>query len=879
MLQKSLCAALLVTSALHALPACAATQGFDIPAQPLPKALTLYGRQAGVQIFFPSARIAGMTSTAVKGSMPRDAALRRLIADSGLEIKSDDGKTVILGMREGAQEPQVTAAAGDDIIVTGTREQAQTTFTALSPISTFSSKTINSTVSSQLHETLAQLVPGFQVKKLPASDGPEFIRPASLDGLSPDMTLVMINGKRFHRSAFLNNSTGAQAADLAQIPTFAIDRLEVLRDGASAQYGTDAIAGVINIILDTKPGFSAYTQGSQYYHGDGAQGQFGGRAGFALKDGGHVVLTAEYQHSDATSRTIQRPDAIAFAAANPTINVPNPVQRWGNPTNTSLKFALDAAKPITDSIEAYTFGTYGSGHGWSDINWRNPSTNSNLFNTSPAYPGFNLNTVYPAGFTPSEGIKYTDLQAVGGVRSTGKGNFTWDLSGSYGVNSTNFYLNNSINASLGSDSPHDFYLGRQVQEEFNLNADGVYRLSTPLFAKPINIAFGAERRVETFDIRPGDLASYEVGPAASFGLAAGASGFPGFSPLQSGSWNQISYAGYVDVQVPLTAKWSADVALRDESYDSFGNTFNYKFATRYELTPSIAVRGSYSTGFKAPTPAQLNSTSTSQSLDSKTLLLFTSGRLSPINPVAEFFGGKALTPETSKTVSFGTIWKTGFGLSGSIDAYQIKVDNRFAVSPTYTITPAIQQQLVAGGIAQAADYTSITFFTNDYDTRTRGIDLVMNYRHRVGPGQLDASLAYSYTQTKVTGGTLTSIANATQKILFEQGLPTNNATASLGYTLGKVSVLGRARYYGAWTDSSGNATGDVFQRFGAITLFDASVSYAFTPKVTLRIGAEDIFNTYPDKATNQANRGLLYSRNAPYDSNGGNYYGRVEVKF
>jgi iron complex outermembrane receptor protein len=193
------------------------------------------------------------------------------------------------------------------------------------------------------------------------------------------------------------------------------------------------------------------------------------------------------------------------------------------------------------------------------------------------------------------------------------------------------------------------------------------------------------------------------------------------------------------VQVPLTSKWTAEVALRDESYASFGNTFNYKLATRYELTPAIAVRGSWSTGFKAPTPAQLNSTSTTQGLDTTTLLLYTTGRLSPTNGVAQFFGGKALKPETSKTASFGTIWKTPFGLSGSLDAYQIEVDNRFSVSPTYTITSAIRQQLLASGVTQAGDYTSITFFTNDYNTRTRGVDLVLSYKHRVGPGQLDAA--------------------------------------------------------------------------------------------------------------------------------------------
>jgi iron complex outermembrane recepter protein len=781
----------------------------------------------------------------------------------------------------GARAADASAASEstvDEVIVTGTRQADQTQFSALSSVDVFSAKSINSTVSSQLDQTLAQLVPSFDVKRLPASDGLEFIRPATLDGLSPDMTLVMVNGKRFHRSAFLG-SNGSQASDLAQIPTFAVSHVEVLRDGASAQYGSDAIAGVVNIILDDKPGFAVYGQGSRYYAGDGAQAQVGGRGGVALPGGGHLVVTAEYSKSDETSRTHQRPDAIAFQAANPTLNVQNPVQRWGNPDLRSTKLAFDAAEPVGSAAEVYAFGTFGQGRGVADINWRNPSTNSSIYKTTTIFPGFDLRSIYPAGFTPHEGIDYNDLQLVTGVRHDQSAVFTWDLSGSYGRNDSRFFLNNSINASLGPDSPTAFNLGHMIESEFDLNADGVYKLKVPVLADPINIAFGAERRAETFQIKAGDPASYAVGAGAAAGLAPESNGFPGFSPQQAGSWTQASYAGYVDVQAPITHAWQAEFALRDESYDDFGNTFNYKVATRYELTPELALRGSYSTGFKAPTPGQLNSTSTSQGLDTVTLQLFTNGRLSPLNPVAQYFGAKALKPEESKTLSGGLVWKTGFGFTGSVDVYQIDVSKRFSTSPTYTITDAIRQQLIALGVNGASSFTAINFFTNDFDTTTRGVDVVGSYGRRLGPGRLDLTAAYSYTDTKVTSGSLATAANYAQKIVYEQGVPQHNATATATYGLGKVSLMGRLRYYGPWTDSSGNSTGDIFQRFGGVAFVDVAVTYNFTPGMLVRVGAENVGNTYPDKATYQASRGIDYSRNAPYDTNGGDYYVRFEAKY
>ncbi len=881
-------AAFLVTSACAVSPFVAGSafaaeeaQAFAIPAQPLAEALTQFARDAHMQILFPADAIAQRKSPELKGTMTRQAALARLLSGSGLFVRRDDGRTIVLGKAEGG-DPDAPAAsapetsAADDIIVTGTREKAQTVFTALSPVDTFSGEQVHSTVTSRLDETLAQLVPSFVVKRQPASDGPEFVRPASLDGLSPDMTLVMVNGKRFHRTAFLNNSNGAQPMDLAQIPAFSIGHIEVLRDGASAQYGSDAIAGVINIMLDTKPGFSTYVQGSQYYKGDGTQEQFGGRAGFVLPGGGYLVLTGEYSNAEATSRSHQREDAAEFEESTG-IAVRDPVTRWGNPEMRTAKFALNAAEPVGEDMELYAFGTFGKSSGWSDINWRNPSTTTSVYGSSSAFPDFDVSSIYPGGFTPSEGIKATDFQGVTGLRGGEGKAFSWDLSGSFGGNSTEFYLDHSINASLGPDSPLNFYLGREIEQEFDLNADGVWQLDTPILAQPITIAFGAERRDEMFRVRAGEYASYAVGDGAADGLAAGANGFPGFSPEQAGSWDQVSYAGYLDVTVPLTSAWTLEGAARDEYYDTFGNSFTYKLATRYEVAPFLALRGSYSTGFKAPTPAQLYSTSTSQGLDTTTLLLYTTGRLSPTDPISEYFGGKALTPETSKAGTFGLTWRTRSGLSGSIDAYQIDVDNRFSVSSSYTITDAIAAELEAQGVSDASDYSTITFFTNDYDTRTRGIDFVVSYKHKVGPGLLDATASYSYTRTKVLSGSVTE--SDTTRVKYEKGLPEHNAVATINYTLGRFTVMARGRYYGAWTDSSGNSTGDIFQRFGGMAFFDAGLTFALSGNVDLRIGAENIFDTYPDKATYQYSRGLVYSRNSPYDTNGGNYYLRMDMAF
>jgi iron complex outermembrane receptor protein len=770
-----------------------------------------------------------------------------------------------------AQDIAPSGANGDGsdtIIVTGTRDAKRTKFDALAPVDVLSSKATDSSISNDLSDTLAQLLPSFNVQRLTGLDGQAFVRPATLRGLSPDQTLVLVNGKRYHRSAMLG-SRGAQSADLATIPNLAIKRIEVLRDGASAQYGSDAIAGVINIILDDQPGMEAFSQFSQYYAGDGTTYQIGAQGGAALGDRGSIVFTGEYNKSAATSRSRQRPDAVAFQAAHPKLDVPNPATRWGQPDLQSVRAAVNAHYDLSDAVTLYGFGTIGDGEGVNDFNWRNPDSTKNVFGNSSAFPGFNFSSLYPAGFTPRFGTKFDDIQVNGGLRGALSERFTYDLSGSWGRSRINYNMTESLNASMGPLSPTSFYLGRLRQNEVNMNADFVYRLPIGA-AEPVNIAFGAERRKETYGVRPGDPASYEIGAGAATGLLSSSNGFPGFNPIAVGTWSQTSYAGYIDVEVKPVEALTLGAAGRYEDFSSFGDTFNYKLSARFEAAKGVAVRGTYSTGFRAPTPAQLNSINSSQGLDTATLLTYTSGRLSPSDPVAIALGAKPLTPEKSRTMTAGLVFQSDFGLTATVDLYQITLRDRFGQSASLVVPAALPNPL---------GYTGVSYFTNDFDTLTRGIDVVLSYSKPVGPGTADVSLAYNYNQTRVISGKSASISNESQRILFEERLPQHNATASLGYQLGKFGVQGRARYYGPWTDVSGNATGDIYQQFGSMVLIDLSASVQITPNVSIRGGAENLFNSYPDEATSQASRGLIYPRSAPYDSDGGQYYIRMGLKF
>ena len=757
----------------------------------------------------------------------------------------------------------------DAMIVTGTRGSNRTQFDTLAPVDVFSREEIQAIESTDLSDVLAQLVPSFVVQRLPMADGQVFVRPATLRGLSPDQTLVLVNGRRMHRSALLG-SRGAQGPDLSQIPTSAIKRIEVLRDGASAQYGSDAIAGVINIILDDSIG-SEFTLGvSEYAEGDGSGRRFGARTGVGLGQAGVLSLFLDYDTADATSRSRQRPDAIAFQNAHPELKVPDPVQRWGQPDLENRRLGFNLKLPFGQTAEAYAHGLYNSGEGVSDFNWRNPDGTASVYKPTAVFPGWDVRSLYPTGFSPKYGSDYDDLQLVAGVRGQFTPDLSWDVSGAYGRNRIEYTLDESINASLGPASPTAFYLGRLSQVEKNLNADLVYALPLAALPAPLNIAFGAEFREETYGVDAGDPASYAIGPGAAAGLAGNSNGAPGFGPDNAGRWSQRSHAAYVDVEAPLSTRWNVGAAARYERFSSFGGTLDGKLSTRFEVTPALALRGSVSTGFRAPTPGQLYTTSTVQGLDTVTLQVFTSGRLSPSDPLARQLGASALKPEQSRTTSLGLAWRNDAGLSGSVDLYDIKVTDRFSQSAAFQI-PA--------GIPNPMGYTSVSYFTNDFDTTTRGVDLVGNWVGDAGPGRLNLTLGWNYNRTQVDKGATSVATNQTQRVIFEERLPRQKGTFSADYAIGNWSVLAKLRHYGAWTDSTGNATGDIFQRFGDMQFFDLALAYRFNAGNSLRIGADNLFDRYPDEAVFQASRGLVYSRNAPYDTDGRNVYAEYRVKF
>lgn len=774
---------------------------------------------------------------------------------------------------EATQGKQETKA-DETLIVTGTRSMARSQFDTMAPVDVFSKDEVNATASSELTDILTTLAPSFNVQRLPMNDGLVFVRPATMRGLSPDHTLVLINGKRRHRSALLG-SRGAQGADLAQIPAAAIKRIEVLRDGAAAQYGSDAIAGVINIILDDSEGVSGYTQAGQYYEGDGFEWQTALRAGTKLANGGHLSATLEYTDAEMTSRSRQRPDAIDFEEQTG-IEVNDPVQNWGQPDRQALRLAFNAETYLGDT-RWYGFATYGESEGVSDFNWRNPLSTSAYRPSPENYPDYDLNKIYPAGFSPKFGSEDEDTALTTGFSGEFSSDFSWEASVAYGRNTIDYTMDESINASLGTDSPTSFYIGQLQQTEVNANLDFVYLWESDLFVYPANVAFGVETREETYKVGAGDYASYAVGPAAAEGLPSGSNGFPGFSPQQAGEYDQRSYAAYADIEMPLTDRLTTGVAVRFEDFSEFGDTLDGKLSLRYEMTDSVALRSTISTGFRAPTPGQLESTRVNQGLDTVTLNLFTAGRLSPTSPVAQYFGAKPLEAEDSISYTLGMTFRTDSGFNASLDMYQIDVDNRFGQSQSYTVTDEIRQELLAQGVAGAESFTSVNFFTNAFDTRTRGIDLAGNYSFSTDFGDIDVAGAVNYNTTEVThqDGTVNEY-NVTR---IEDGLPNWSANLSATWHLGNWDYYARVRYFGEWTDAADQASGQIYQDFGAETLVDIAATWHISDQTKVRFGIENLFDNYPDEATFQANRGLIYSRHAPYDTDGGQYYVRFDYAF
>lgn len=798
------------------------------------------------------------------------------------------------------QPPQESLAEqGADIIVTGTRRNDLTAANSPTPIDIISSDELLNQGSSDVNDILRQQVPSLNVQRFTSNDGSVFTRPYSMRGLPPDQTLVLVNGKRRHRGATVQLSNipyirGSQGPDLATIPSIAIGQLEVLRDGASANYGSDAIAGVLNFRLRTeREGATVIARYGQHYEGDGEDYLLQANVGLPFTAGGFVNISGEYSNSGITSRQNQRPDAQRLIDAG-VPGVPVPAQRTGNPDAEAARMFVNAGVELGGTTEFYTFGNYSWSAGTTAFFYRDPASNplfaSVPLTQAPGGPRFTFRTQFPGGFSPDFHATIRDASLVGGLRGNLVGDLTFDVSSSFGRNDVSYRITNTINPSLGPLSPTEFRAGELEQRELNFNVDLTYPLEVG-FAEPLNLAGGLEWREETWEVTPGQLESYQVGPFASvldpdtpnpndrIGLPAGASGFPGFGPLQAGTFSRSNWAAYSALEGDITEWLSLGLAARYEDFSDFGSTFTWKVNGRVEFSDAIAARGSVNTGFRAPTPGQSNASQAFANIDAITGAAFITGIISPLNPVAQLFGGSQLQPEESFNIAAGIVLTPASRLTFTLDYFNIKVDDRIGLSGNFNLTQAQRDALVAAGIPGGGDFRTILFFGNAFDSRTQGVDAVLTYGFDLLDGKVTLNANANYTKTKVTRAGPLLTGDRERLLELENFVPDWKGSLSANYQGDRIGFATTASYYGKWTDYGPNLAND--QTGSAEILVDAELSYRLTDNFTLAVGGSNIFDNYPDREIrpSQLINGFKYLRFSPIGFNGGFWYVRGTAKF
>lgn len=835
-----------------------------------------------------------------------------------------------------------------EVIVTGTRRQDRTVEESSAPIDVLSGADLAAQSSANMLDTLSNVVPSFIVGQNSISDASSFVRSPSLRGLPGDEMLVMLNGKRMNRSALVQVfqggetelSFGSQGPDLASIPSIAIKSLEILRDGASAQYGSDAIAGVLNYHFRDSPSgievtsrFGEYFPSNGYSH-DGWDRQVAANVGLPLGAQGFVNLSGEWAKNDQTVRNATRPSALAFAETYPNLapslpHYPGPVQQWGTPPSESEKVVLNGGIKLDNGDDLYFFGNYANIQTNESFNYRLPKTvtdtSGNTFNHHPAfsdiyldpctaqYTGcptggyiqdsntFNFSSIYPAGFTPRFfGVTQQFFGALGykGVTSWG---MSYDVSGTTAQNSLALSLKTSLNPSLGPLSPTHFYDGKFIQKENNFNLDLTYPWTVPALASPISVAGGFEWRDENYQQLLGDPASYAAGPYTAQPLYActgfvctkaldakgaqiiatqttASNGYGGISTSIDAS--QVSYAAYLDLEADVLQNLTLGVAGRYEDYASFGSTTLGKFQARFKATDWLALRGTVSTGFHAPTPGQSNVETLSTTFIPGTTNQVQIGTYPVTSSVAKFYGATALRPEESTNFSGGIVLTPVEALLVTLDYYSIEVRHRIGISQQFFVTQADIAKL--SDLAYVGPGGTVQYFTNGFSTKTRGVDLVATYPFHLGPGRLTTTLAYNYNKSDVTSFDPTVI-NQARIIDIQHYAPNNRANLNLEYQLGRFSAVAHENYYGTFRDENDYPG----QLFSAKWTTDLDLGFQVWRNITAAIGGRNIFNAYPDKiakgvfpTSGGLGDGQVYPRTGgPFGFNGAFFYARLDAKF
>jgi len=786
----------------------------------------------------------------------------------------------------------------DEVVVTGTRVAARTRLDSLAPVDVLSTETLTSQATTELAEALSNVAPSLDFPRPSITDGTDHIRPATLRGLAPDQTLVLVNGKRRHQSALVNVNgsigRGSAAVDLNAIPLSAIETVEVLRDGASAQYGSDAIAGVINLRLreareggDASVTYGKYntdvaTERGDRHADDGATRTASGWVGLPLGSEGFLTLSAEYRDRDPTSRG----DFDSRVPGSPVTS------RYGDANVTDKTLYVNAGVPLEGDWSLY---------GWAGY--------QNRKGDSAAFPRIfndprNVPAIYPNGFLPLITTDIDDVAVGWGVKGKLAG---WDADVSlvYGSNQIDYGVEDSVNNSYGAASQTSFDAGGMNYDQFVLNA-GLVRGFDVGLAVPLNVALGIEGRREGYSIDAGEPTSYDRGPIV--GGLAGAQGFPGFKPENELDKHRTAYSAYADIEAQISEKFLASVAVRGEHYSDFGSAVTGKLAGRFDFTHAFAVRGAVSTGFRAPGLQQEFFTSTATNFING--IPFEVGTFPATSETAVVLGAKPLDAEKSKNYSLGVVFRLGGNFDATIDAYRINIDDRIVLSENLN-TPQVAALIAPFGAGVAR------FFINGVDTKTEGIDLVARYQLRTeNVGKFEFVAAGNWNDTNVEKVPSLNVINnicqgqpqpCTPPVLFgrvntltfEEGTPDRKLSLGVDWSW----PIGSATY---GVNLKGTQYGDVVEPGSPTpvevnaglsngrdlvvhgdTLADLALNAKFMDgKLGITLGADNLFDQYPDRVPNNrvlptgvvnlnATNALGFSRYSPYGFNGRFVYARL----
>ncbi len=824
-----------------------------------------------------------------------------------------------------AADPKSPVAVSDEpqIMVIGSRGKPRTDVNRPVAVDVVSAAELRSTGQTDLGQQVQFTSPSFNSSKFGINGATNFADPASLRGMSPDQVLLLVNGKRRHQFSALNLNVspglGTVVSDLNSIPSGAISRIEVLRDGAAAQYGSDAIAGVINLTLNnaSEGGLISATAGV-HKEGDGLT--FKGSINHGMKlgtDGGFINITLEYFAANSTNRSdpydgVLYPAApspytgptaaFPYATANPRADrgvypsYPFIVGNYGSNRNRTYQAFVNSQLPLSDTVTAYAFGGYSR----KDIQafgfFRAPFTVAN-----------SVLSIYPDGYVPILPGTAIDWSALGGLKAD-LGGWAVDLSYGYGHNHLDQFANNTVNASLGAASPTSFYVGRTAFNQQIVELTGSKEFDGMMGMKSLNVATGLQWRRDNFVVTRGDAASYTIGPLATSGKASASNGRPGYAPQDENNLSRRNLAAFIDVEADISDALLITGALRYENYSDFGGNLSGKLAARLKLGENLALRGSFNRGFRAPSLAQIGNrvnTSTvqnglilqTQQISSDDLRLATLGIPNPKAEISNGFGA-------GLTGDFGAITFT-------LDAFQIDIKDRIA------ITDGILSASFPAVAALFPGVREIRFFTNQIDTRTRGVDFVTTYKTTIANDlKLNLTLAGSHAETKVqrqratpsqlvagasTANQAAPLLGQTATELIEVALPRDKVLLSATLDSGELALTARASYFGSVTAfSTGlsaldpnvtcNAANRCAQKFSAKTVVDLSLTWRMTSAFSLTLGGNNIFDTNPDRwnakrygfvgeAASYSNGQTPYTRNAgQFGFNGSYYYLTANIK-